>query len=411
VSTEELDTSDLRAYRLQARKWLAANMTPLARAGDGTFIRVDDSDPAARFEWARAMQAKLYDGGFAGITYPVRYGGAGLSQEHERVFLEEALPYDMPTAELSVSLNILGMTLLEFGTEEQKDRHLERMLRGEEIWLQLLSEPSGGSDLAGLITSARCDGDTYVLNGQKTWSTGAEFADFALCPARTDWDVPKHRGISMFIVDLNAPGIEIRSIKQINGGTDFCEEFLTDVVVPVSSLVGPENDGWRITRGMLAIEHEWVGRSGGNRPRPAGVADLISLARRRGLQDDAGVRRTIASIHSLQSVHFALTQRVGRGRALGVLHPSYGGVLKLSNDVMRQRRNEVALELAGSRGVAWEPGSTDGTIVPVYLQSRSATIAGGSSEIQRNNISEGALGLPREVSLDRDLPFRQVPKN
>jgi alkylation response protein AidB-like acyl-CoA dehydrogenase len=327
------------------------------------------------------------------------------------VFLEESKPYDMPTAELSVSLNILGMTLLEFGTEEQKERHLPAMLKGDEIWLQLLSEPSGGSDLAGLLTSARRDGDTYVLNGQKTWSTGAEFADFALCPARTNWDVPKHRGISMFIVDLRAPGVEVRTIKQINGGTDFCEEFLTDVVVPAANLVGEEDDGWRVTRGMLAIEHEWVGRSGGNRHRPTDVDDLVSLARRRGLHGDAGVRRSISDVHVLQTVHLALTERVGKGLGAGTLHATYGGVLKLSNDTMRQRRNEVALELAGSRGVAWVPGSADAALVPTYLQSRSATIAGGSSEIQRNNISEGALGLPREISLDRDVPFRDVPKN
>src|SRR5262249_48611943 len=154
--------------------------------------------------------------------------------------------YRLPIRAFGVSINILGATLVEFGTHEQKLAHIPNILSGEKRWLQFLSEPSGGSDIGGLLTSATRDGDSYVINGQKIWSTGAHLSDFALCPVRTRWDVPKYKGISVLIVDLRSPGLEIRRIKQIDGGSEFCEEFFTDVVVPATNLVGEENEGWRV---------------------------------------------------------------------------------------------------------------------------------------------------------------------
>jgi alkylation response protein AidB-like acyl-CoA dehydrogenase len=285
------------------------------------------------------------------------------------------------------------------------------MLRGEEIWLQLLSEPTGGSDLAGLVMRATKDGDSYVLNGQKTWSTGAHVADFAMCPARTRWDVPKHQGISLFIVDLRLPGIEIRPIKQINAEQDFCEEFLTDVVVPADCLIGKEDDGWSVVRGLLEIEHEWVGRTGGVYTTPADVDDFVGLLKRRGLASDLGARRQVAGIFTLQAVQRALAIRVSEGIAARALPAAYGGLLKLGNDNLRQRRSEAALSLAGSTGIAWRPGAAGEEITGVYLRARSAPIAGGTAEIQRNNVSERGLDLPREPAIDRDRPFNEVPRN
>ena len=318
MSAEDLDTADVREFRLRARAWLADIMTPLQKGPDGDVLQRDDSEPDEdRIAWARAKQAVLFDNGYAGLTFPTEYGGGGLSLDHERAFLEEAAGYEMPTQVFAVSLNILGKTLEKYGTDEQKARHLPRMLRGEEIWLQLLSEPSGGSDLAGLITRAVRDGDSFIVNGQKIWSTGAQHSDFAMCPARTNWDVPKHKGISMLIVDLRSPGIEIRPIEQINGGAEFCEEFLTDVVVPAENLIGDENEGWAVARGLLDIEHEWVGRSGGGTPRPADVSALVALAKRRGLGDDSGVRRRIAEVHALERAQALVAKRVSNGIAEG----------------------------------------------------------------------------------------------
>jgi alkylation response protein AidB-like acyl-CoA dehydrogenase len=408
MTSEDLDSAPMHEYRLQARAWLAANMSPVPRDGDGNAIA--DGPTADRFARARVMQARLFDGGYAGITYPAEYGGGGLDLDHERVFLEEAASFDMPTRDFGVSLNIVGKTLLRFGTDDQKRAHIPKMLAGEEIWLQLLSEPSGGSDIAGLIARADKDGASYLLNGQKTWSTGALYADFAMCPVRTNWRVPKHQGITMFIVDLRAPGIEIRPIRQIDGGAEFCEEFLTDVVVSADDIVGEENDGWTVMRGLLEIEHEWVGRAGPARSgtHDADVDDLVALVRRRGLEHDEGARRSVAEVRERMTVHRVLAGRVSSALASGQLDQSYGNLLKLGSGLLAQKRAETALELAGSSAIAWRPGSSEESIVGEHLRTRRLTIASGTSEIQRNNISERALALPRETSPDRDRPFDEV---
>ena len=360
---------------------------------------------------ARRLQARLYEGGYAGFTFPVEYGGQGLTLDHERVFLEEAAGYNLPVGAFGVSINILGATLAAFGTHEQKLAHIPNILSGKERWLQFLSEPSGGSDLAGLLTSATRDGDSFIVNGQKTWSTGAHLSDFALCPVRTNWDVPKHKGISVLIVDLKTPGIEIRRIKQINGGSEFCEEFFTDAVIPTSNLVGEENEGWRVARGLLEIEHAWVGRGGaGSSSSGRSVDSLVALAKRSGIDEDRGVRRQVVGLHVAAQVQRLVAMRVADGVAAGKLAPGYGSLMKLGNDILAQRWAELGLSLAGAAGVAWGPDLTLAKWSNTFLTSRSASIAGGTDEIQRNNVSERVLGLPREPMFDRDVPFNQVPQ-
>jgi alkylation response protein AidB-like acyl-CoA dehydrogenase len=408
MSDERDESTELREYRLAARAWLAANLN-----------RYEGEDPdlaprtAERLEEARRIQARLHAAGYAGFTFPVEYGGQGLTLDHERVFLEEAAGYPVPTQFFGVSINILGATLAAYGTREQKQRHLARILSGEELWLQLLSEPGGGSDLAGLLTSATRDGDRYVVNGQKTWSSGAQLADFALCPVRTAWDAPKHRGISLLIVDLRSPGIEIRPIRQVDGEAHFCEEFLTDVQVPTLNLVGEENAGWRVVRGLLEIEHAWVGRGGAKRADSRqDVSDLVALAKKHGRADDPGVRREVTSLHVALKVQKLVSARVSRGVETGKLNPAYGSLLKIGNDYIAQRGAETALTLAGTDGVTWEPGDTGQSgWASTYLTSRSVSIAGGSSEILRNNVSEKVLRLPREPGFDPDIPFSRVPHN
>lgn len=413
ATDEVIERPELREYRLRARDWLAANMTRLARRPDGTVELPDDSEPRPdRVARARDLQAKIYEAGYAGFAFPVEYGGQGLTYDHERVFLEESGGYDMPTQVFAVSINILGATLAAFASHEQKQQHLRNILSGKEIWLQFLSEPSGGSDLAGLITRADRDGDSYVINGQKIWSTGAMHSDFAICPTRTNWDVPKHKGITVFILDLKSPGVDIRPIKQINGGAEFCEEFLTDVVVPAANIVGAENEGWNVARGLLEIEHSWQGRSsGGGRRQSRNVRDLVSLAERKGLSSDPGVRRSIAEIYTLGRLQSLASVRVSNAMVAGKLNHGHGGLLKLGNDIVLQKRTELGMRLAGSIGAAWEEGSYDSEWSQDYLTSRGMSIAGGSDEIQRNNVSERALGLPREPAFDRDIPFNQVPRN
>jgi alkylation response protein AidB-like acyl-CoA dehydrogenase len=397
----------LDEYRGSVRAWVEANLTPAVG-----FEAEDEEAEMARITEDRAIQAKLHEGGFTGFTFPPQYGGQGLTLEHERIFMEEAQPYRTPGGNLGVSINILGATLAAFGTHEQKLRHLPRILSGAEIWLQLLSEPSGGSDLGGLLTGALRDGDYFVVNGQKTWSTGAYASDFAMCPVRTRWDVPKHKGISVLIVDLKTPGIEIRRIKQLNGGAEFCEEFFTDVMVPAENLVGDENEGWRVARGLLEIEHAWVGRGGAEQQAPQGVERIVSLVIDRGLGTDEGVRRDVVAMHVATTAQQLVSARVSDAVANGKLVSGYGSLLKLGNDTLAQRESELALRLAGAGAVTWWPDHPgDSEWSDQFLSLRSSTIAGGTSEIQRNNVSERVLGLPREPAFDRDLPFNEVDHN
>ena len=407
VTEDHTELPALRKYRLKARTWLAENVERRDQTG-ATFV----DERTERLREFKALQQRLYDAGYAGITFPVEYGGQGLTLEHERVFNEEAAGYDMPPTNFGVSINILGATLVQYGTHEQKLRHVPNILAGKELWLQFFSEPSGGSDLAGLLTSATRDGDSFIVNGQKTWSSSAHLSDFALCPVRTRWDVPKHKGISVLIIDLKSPGIDFRRIKQIDGGAEFSEEFFTDVVVPAANLLGEENEGWRVARGLLEIEHAWVGRGGASATFDEQTAALVSLVKRKGLSEDVGVRRQVVAMYVNSKVQKLVSARISDAMADGRLPHGYGGLLKLGDDIVIQRRAELALTLAGADGVTWAAGDVAGGDWSYQLlNSRRVSIAGGTDEIQRNNVSERVLGLPREPAVDRDVPFNQVPHN
>lgn len=394
----------MQEYRRQLRGWLRENIAPISDADTGEELTQE------RVAVMREVQRRLHAAGYAGVAFPESVGGQGLTLDHEAVYLQEAAGYQVPTQLFGVSINILGATLAEFGTEQHKT-HVPRILSGEEIWLQLLSEPSGGSDLGGLLTSARRDGDTYVVNGQKTWSSLAHLADYGLCPVRTRWDVPKHAGISVLIVPLDAPGVEVRRIKKITGETEFCEVFLTDVSVPLDNRLGEENDGWRILKGLLEIEHAWVGRVGARGDLADVFKSLTKLADARGLADDPLVRNRLAELFAAVSAQKALAQRLSDGTTSGRLPAGYGSLLKLGDSPLRQRLAEAGLSLGGPDGVAWSPGSSAAGYARAYLDSRSATIAGGTTEIQRNNVAERLLGLPKEPTLFAGAPFTDIPHN
>lgn len=403
--------SDLAAYAATARQWLAEHAAQYRRV-DGQAARAATGDEAVRFAEARQFQKLLHAAGYAGIAVPPEYGGQGLSEAHQRAFETEASHYQLPNDRLGVSVNIVGETLLACASDEQRAAHLPKILSGEEVWLQLLSEPSAGSDLASLVTRATLVDHLYVLNGEKTWSTGAAYADYALCTARTDWSVPKHQGITVFIVDMHSTGMEVRPIKQIDGGMEFFQEYLTDVQVPATNVVGALNGGWTVVRRLLEIEHKWSGRRPSGRRATGDVKGLIALSRERGRTGDPIARRLIASIHVQLRAHELLAARISKEIAARRLDPSYGALLKISSDALLQRRAEAALRLAGARAVAWASGDDAGGRAAVaFLNSRSASIAGGTTEIQRNNFSERGLGLPREASPDRELPFDEVQHN
>jgi alkylation response protein AidB-like acyl-CoA dehydrogenase len=399
-------------FRMRARSWLAENMPPVP----------DDTDVRQRAErriHERALQRKLYDGGFAGICWPAEYGGLGLPFEYQRVFSEESLPYDMPFSLNVPTFGILAATLLDYGTHEQKLRHIPAILKGEELWVQFLSEPSGGSDLAGCLTRAERDGDVFIMNGSKIWSSGAMESDYAMCLARTNWDVPKHSGLTMFIMKIHQPGVTVEQIRQVDGSMEFCQEFFDDVAIPASDVVGAVDDGWTVASRLLLHERAAVGggsiytsgRSVGHGPDDE--EDVISqLVRNAGREHDGVARQLLGEARTRQLIGAALIDRVTQGISSGALPPTSGALIKLFAATNVMRRAEIGLELAGEGAAAWPAGEqTPGRIISeMSLWRQSLSLGGGSNEIQRNIISERVLGMPREYAGDRDVPYRDVKR-
>ena len=398
-------------FRSRLRAWLPANLPP---EPEGAITRTDE-----RWAHERELQRRLWDGGFAGIRVPREYGGLGLTAEHTQAFNDESAGFDLPFSFNVPTLGILAATLIDAGTHAQKLRHLPAILKGDELWVQFLSEPSGGSDLAGCLTRADRDGDLFVLNGSKIWSSGAYSADYAMCLARTNWDVPKHRGLTMFIVKIHQPGVTVEQIRQTDGSTEFCQEFFDDVPIPVADVVGEIDDGWSVANRLLVHERMAVG---GGSPYTAGrtakdeVGDdggeLVALVRRRGLEGDAHARLLLAEAAMRSMVGNALIERVTTGMTTGAMPGSAGSLMKLYHADMVTRRAEIGLELAGDGAVAWPEGTeTPGSRLGTHsLGRQGAALGGGSNEIQRNIISERLLGMPREAAADRDIPYRDVPR-
>jgi alkylation response protein AidB-like acyl-CoA dehydrogenase len=406
---------DVDAFRRRARQWLADTM-PRLPEGVENFQLVQEDEMGER---ARRLQRTLFDGGFAGICYPVEYGGQGLTRAHQQAFTLESYGYQMPTLFNVPTLSILAPTLLDFGTEEQKLRHLPAVLRGEELWVQFLSEPSGGSDLAGLVTQATRDGDVFIMNGSKIWSSGAFRSDYAMCLVRTDPHVPKHQGLTMLIVKIHQPGIEVQRIKMVNGMAEFCQEFFDDVAVPVDDVVGGINDGWTVASRLLIHEREAVG---GGSSYVSGVAvgtageggqrtDLADLARATGQAQDPVVRQLVAEARVNDRVQQQLIERVTTGIRTGAFPTPAGALPRLYAATNNERHYDIGLEIAGAGGGAWAEGDPAGIWGEFYLSRQANSLGGGSNEMQRNIISERVLGMPREFAADRDKPFDEVRHN
>ena len=402
---------DLESYRAEARAWLAANLARRDPAGELRSAHAVSPEQVTR---DRALQKKTYEAGYFGIALPVEYGGQGLSNQHQRIWNEESSRYAVPMPggiASGVTQGIVLPTILAHGTEDQKRAWVPKMLSGEEIWVQLLSEPGAGSDLAGLLTRATRDGDVWVLNGTKVWSSGAMSADFGICLARTDWDAPKHRGLTWFKVDLHDPAVTVRPIREINGSSEFCEEFLDDVAVGDDMVIGEVNGGWAVTNTMLAFERAagaTEARLHGRHGRRVLAPDLVELAKARGLTNDSAVRQLIARSHINDYMHGQLAKRVMGSMSSGKADASAASYIKLDTGLLQPQRAAAAMEIAGRGGVAWEADGPGSTASVNFLNGRIMSIAGGSNQIQRNIISERILGLPREPSVDSDKPFTEV---
>lgn len=403
---------ELGAFRTRVQSWLAENMPKLEPGVRWDPLR-DDDGHASR---ARELQRRQYEGGFAGICYPVEYGGQGLPIDYQRVFDQESEGYELPLLFSVPTLSICGPTILEFGTEEQKQRYIPAYIRGDELWVQFMSEPSGGSDMAGALTSATRDGDVFIMNGSKIWSTYAYRSDFALCLARTNWEVPKHRGLTMFIVPIHHPGITVNQIKMVDGSEEFCEEFFDDVVIPAANVLGEVDQGWTVATRLLFHERAAVGGASpytsGRMPGGGQSArnDLIDTARASGTAGDPVVRRLVGQAEVLTIVQGQLIDRVRTGLETNYFPGPAGSLVRLFAGTAAVERASIALEVAGDEALAWD-GDGDGRYGIGYVRRQAACLGGGSTEMARNIISERVLGMPREYAADRDVAFRDVRRN
>jgi len=403
------DTPEEAAFRAEVRDWLAANAVLRSDTTEKLAVGL-----SANLDKARAFQRKKVEAGFSVITMSRAFGGRGGTAIQQVIYLQEEARYDnCGVAEIfGVGLGMCLPTILHNGTDAQRDRYLGPGISGDEIWCQLFSEPSGGSDVAGARTSAARDGDDWIVNGQKIWTSGAHYSDFGIITTRTDPTARKHRGMTMFIVDMKSPGIEVRPIRQLSNTSEFNEVFFTDVRVPDANRLGALNDGWNVA--LSTLMHERV--SIGARSETLDWRRLLDIARAQEIDgrpatEDARVGDQIVDAwlveFGAQLTSFRGQTALSRGEAPG---PEQS-ILKMLKAPMLQQNAYRAMEMAGEAGVLThiEVGDDWDDVIASLLLSPGIRIAGGSDEILRNIVAERVLGLPQDVRLDKDVPFNEIP--
>lgn len=368
------------------------------------------SAPPGRTGRARAYRAALFDAGLAGVGYPVEYGGRGLGPAHQAAFRRVATPLQPPEESVfGIGVGMALPTVLEHGSDALKARLLPSGLRGEEIWCQLYSEPGAGSDLAGLTCRAERDGDEWVVTGQKVWTSGAQHSDLGILIARTDPDAPKHAGITMFVLPMDQPGVDVRPLVQMTGVAEFNEVFLDEARCPADWVVGEVNHGWRFATTLLAHERFSLGRGQmtkhGERSKagrfPIPFDGLLERATDAARRTDPVVRQALADAY--------IGERIIPWLAVRGVHPSIG---KLWRTIQGRKAAQIAHELGAASAMAWEEDDTDADYFAYHvLNCRGMSLGGGTDEVQKNTLGERVLGLPREPGPDRNTPFRDLLKN
>jgi alkylation response protein AidB-like acyl-CoA dehydrogenase len=401
--TATLTAEEAEAFRQRCRAFLDEHATGIPGA-----VRASEDRGKGLLDGAKKFQKALAEAGLAGLVYDAEYGGAGLTRSHDRIWREEYGRYPDMTSELTISHGMCLPVLNQFGTHEQKLQFLPKNISGEEVWCQMFSEPGAGSDVASLQTRAELDGDEWVLNGQKVWTTLAHLSDYGIIIARTNPDAPKHAGISMFILDMRAPGVEIRPIHQIDGGKHFNEIFLTDVRIPADWLVGELNNGWNQATAMLMYERVAIGTGSSSGVSHPNADRLIEEATKRGLLADPLLRQDLMRLYSQETTKSLVSMRT-RAELKAGKAPGPGGSLgKLHGALIARMMRTIVGEVFGADLVTFERGDRAEMWSRTVLTSFSANIAGGTDEIQRNIIGDRVLGLPREPAVDKDVPFREL---
>ncbi len=397
----------LDAWRSKARAWLEAQAATYGHAARRSLT--DEQDLAL----ARQYLSERYDAGFGGINWSSEFGGQGLSPLHKVIFEEEEMPFGMPSGYFGVSLGMPVPILMHYGTDKPwvKERVL-KALRGAEIWCQLFSEPSGGSDLAGLRTKAEVDGNGWKLNGQKLWTTWAQYSDYGVIVARTDPNVPKHKGLTYFWVDMKAPGVTVRPIKLADGGHHVNEVFFDDVRIEDSQRMSPVGGGFGVAMATLMIERYSASDSSGFGPHLDSFIDLARAATMGGKPalQDGRVRSAIARNYAMRSGLEAITRRAMQMMAQGMEPGPEGSLNKLVSVRSRQRLSELAIDLQGALGLAWTPNAwVKEDWVDSWLSAPTGRLAGGADEMLLNTIAERILGLPQDHRPDKGVPFNEIP--
>ena len=393
------DSPDDARFRAEVRAWLEDH-AQRRRGLDDWSLNHEAPDYVTR---CRAWQHTLYEGGWGAITWPVEYGGRGESAWRQTIFNQEVAGFDVSVGVFSVGIGMCGPTLIAHGSEDQKHRFLGPMLRGEQVWCQLFSEPDAGSDLAGLKTRAVRDGDVFVVNGQKVWTSGAQHSDWAILLARTDPDVPKHRGITYFLVDMRTPGIEVRPLRQITGHAHFNEVFLTDVAVPVENVVGTVDGGWAVTHTTLANERNLIGGLGGG----VTVAHLTHLAQALGRAGDPLIRQGIAEFYTRTQLLRFMNLRIQTALSHGRMPGPEAATTKLFVSRHMGLTGDLLMAIEGADGMLSGADAPDaGAWQHAFLSQWTARLGGGTDNIQRNSLGERVLGLPAEPRVDKDVPFK-----
>ena len=406
------DSPEEAAFRAEARAFFESVSS--RRTDDdetGNYFAMADNDPetharhvARNKEWQR----RIFEAGWAGITVPTECGGRGGERWQERVFRQEQARFTVDTGLFAVSLGMVVPTILAHGTEEQKLRYIPPMLRGDEIWCQLFSEPGAGSDLAGLTTRAMRDGDEWVVNGQKVWNSGAHHADFGALIARTDVDVPKHRGITYFLIDMHSPGVDVRPLRQATGVAHFNEVFLTDARIPNANVLGAVNGGWGVAQTMLMNERNMIGSGG----MGVGFGDYLRMARELDVTGDPEIRQQLASCFVRSEIIKYLGARAQAAARAGKQPGPETSVLKLNASLHSALNGDLGLRIQGAGGMLTGPDAhRRGMFQQLFVGQWGMRLGGGTEQIQRNVIGERVLGLPGEPRPDKTLPFKDIPKN
>jgi alkylation response protein AidB-like acyl-CoA dehydrogenase len=406
------DTPEEAAFRSQVRAWIDANAPkhlrePLSNAGFGSGPQGFDT-----MAEAKAWQKKKAEAGWACLHWPKEYGGRGATPIERVIWGQEEGVYSALGGTFIIGHGMCGPTMMAYASEEQKRRFLPPLAAGEEIWCQLFSEPAGGSDLAGLRTRAEPDGDDWIINGQKIWTSGAQYSDWGILITRTDPTVPKHKGMTMFFLDMRSAGIEIRPIKQANGQSGFNEVYFTDVRIPGAQRLGAVGGGWQVSLTTLMNERLSIGSGMSNGfPELLDFCCRVETADGTLAVDDKAVRSKLATWACRQSglkyTGFRAISALSRGETPG----PENSIGKLVAGASMQEIAAFALDLQAQAGVLVDPevASAVGRFQAMLLRSPATRVEGGTDEILRNIIAERVLGLPADIRVDKDVPFNQIP--